>query len=52
MFWTPPASAAASATGLTVTGPKEWYAGKPDADLDATAAMLAETRYYTESGRE
>ena len=34
--------------GLTVTGPKEWYAGKPDADLDATAAMLAETRYYTE----
>ena len=32
--------------GLTVTGPKEWFAGKPDADLDATAAYLAQTRYY------
>ncbi len=34
--------------GLTVTGPKEWFASKPDADLNATAAYLAETRYYAE----
>ena len=35
--------------GLTVTGPKEWFASKPDAGFGATCAWLAENRYYAES---
>ena len=35
--------------GISITGAEEWFAGKPDADMTATAAMLAETRYYADT---